>query len=69
MIKVLYLHRNNYNKMAKPIRNTPILTGKDATDFIKAASSVPSEASRKIERDRLDKSVSRFKALLANLPK
>lgn len=55
--------------MAKPIRNTPILTGKDATDFIKAASLEPSEAIRKIERDRLDKSVNRFKALLASLPK
>lgn len=55
--------------MAKPIRNTPILTGKDATNFIKAASAAPSEASRKIERDRLNKSVNRFKALLASLPK
>lgn len=41
--------------MARPIRNTPIITGKDATAFIQAASTIPSETIRRIERIRLEK--------------
>lgn len=55
--------------MAKPIRNTPILTGRDATNFIQAASTAPSESIRKTERIRLENSVTRFKNMLSNLPK
>ena len=55
--------------MAKPIRNTPIITGKDATAFIQAASTIPSETIRRIERIRLENSVNRFKTMLAELPK
>ncbi len=55
--------------MARPIRNTPIITGKDATTFIQAASTIPSETIRKTERIRLENSVIRFKTMLAKLPK
>jgi len=54
--------------MARPIRNTPILTGKDATLFIKAASQTPSAQSRQAERVRIEASVQRLEAMLAALP-
>lgn len=41
--------------MARPIRNTHIITGKDATAFIQAASTIPSETIRRTERIRLEK--------------
>ncbi len=55
--------------MARPIRNTPILTGSDATLFIRTADSFPSESARISERTRLEASVSKFKSMLAKLPK
>lgn len=55
--------------MARPIRNTPILTGKDAVDFIQAASKIPSEANRKEERNRVENNVKKLNFLLAKLPK
>jgi len=54
--------------MARPIRNTPILTGKDATLFIKEASQTPSVQSRQAERVRIEASVKRLEAMLAALP-
>ena len=55
--------------MARPIRNTPIITGKDATAFIQAASTIPSEIIRRTERIRLENSENRFKTMWAELPK
>lgn len=55
--------------MARPIRNTPILTGSDATLFIRAADRFPSESARTSERTRLEASVNKFKSMLAKLPK
>lgn len=55
--------------MARPIKNTPILTGSDATKFIRTADRFPSESARRFERTRLEASVVRFKTMLANLPK
>ena len=55
--------------MARPIRNTPIITGKDATAFIQAVSTIPSETIRRTERIRLENSVIRFKTMLAKLLK
>lgn len=55
--------------MAKPIRNTPILTGKDAECFIHSAEEIPSAADRRAERNRLENSVSKFKSILSKLPK
>lgn len=54
--------------MAKPIRNTPILTGTDAVEFNRNASVTPTEEMRKAERARLNESVNRFKEMLASLP-
>lgn len=55
--------------MARPIRNTPILTGRDAALFIRTADRLPSESDRAAERSRLEKSVAKFKSMLAKLPK
>lgn len=55
--------------MARPIRNTPILTGDDAIAFNIAADIVPAESERQTERLRLEASVAKFKLMLANLPK
>lgn len=54
--------------MARPIRNTPILTGSDATLFIQTADSFPSESARSLERNRIEASVTKFKSMLAKLP-
>lgn len=55
--------------MARPIRNTPILTGNDATAFINAAEKYTVASGHQSERARLDKSVANFKAMLASLPR
>ena len=55
--------------MARPIRNTPILYGKDATAFIKAASETPSYEERKAERERIEAGVKKLEALMASLPR
>ncbi|MCQ2190142.1 MAG: hypothetical protein MJY63_00680 [Paludibacteraceae bacterium] len=55
--------------MARPIRNTPILTGKDATTFIQSASTTPSEEIRRAERNRIEDSVNKLKMFLSKLPK
>ncbi|MBQ0090515.1 MAG: hypothetical protein KBT27_14400 [Prevotellaceae bacterium] len=55
--------------MARPIRNTPILTGSDATMFIHTADSFPTESERLSERTRLEASVTKFKSMLAKLPR
>lgn len=55
--------------MARPIRNTPILTGSDATLFIQTADRFPSKSARATERTRLEASVNKFKSMLAKLPK
>lgn len=55
--------------MARPIRNTPILTGSDSTLFIRTADKLPSESARLSERTRLEASVNKVKAMLAKLPK
>lgn len=55
--------------MARPIRNTPILTGKDAVNFIQNASKIPSEANRKEERIRIENNVKKLNYMLSKLPK
>lgn len=54
--------------MARPIRNTPILMGKDAAQFVNAADNYPDEFERQKERMRLEANVNRFHRMLANLP-
>jgi len=53
--------------MARPIRNTPILTGKDATLFVKEASQTPSAESRQAERVRIEASVNKLQQMIAAL--
>ncbi|MCM1519217.1 MAG: hypothetical protein NC098_00320 [Lachnoclostridium sp.] len=55
--------------MAKPIRNTPILSGRDAEIFNAEISQLPSAAERKSERARIAKSVEKLRAMIAALPR
>lgn len=55
--------------MAKPIRNTPILTGKDAEMFLEAISRHPSREEREKERARINASVAEFRRLVAEMKK
>ncbi len=65
-IKVLPLHEHiNNNIMARPIRNTPALYGKDAERFLAEISELPSKEERKRERQRIKHSVNEFMSLVA----
>ena len=55
--------------MARPIRNTPILFGKDASMFLAEIEKQPSLEERRKERARIDASVERLTALVMNLKK
>ena len=48
--------------MAKPIRNTPILYGKDAKQFLTEIENLPTPEERKKERARIDAEVNYFLA-------
>lgn len=50
--------------MARPIRNTPALYGKDAERFLAEISKLPSAEERKRERQRIKQSVSDFMSLV-----
>ena len=47
--------------MARPIRNTPILFGEDATEFLRKINTPTPETERKKLREKMDKAVSLFK--------
>ncbi len=51
--------------MARPIRNTPILYGKNAERFLAEIAVLPSFEERKKERERIKQSVNEFMALMA----
>lgn len=53
--------------MAKPIKNTPILYGKDAEIFCLNMLSIPSDVEKKKEQQRIEKSLEEFKTLLKEL--
>lgn len=55
--------------MAKPIRNTPILTGHDAVVFQSEISELPSSDERRRERERIAASVEQLKSMIASLPR
>ena len=55
--------------MARPIRNTPILTGADADRFLHEISVLPSEEKRKKERARIEASTQQFLSLVLNVKK
>lgn len=52
--------------MAKPIRNTPILYGKDASAFIKNSQKCKDLNARIAERSRIEKSILRLQSLLSS---
>lgn len=54
--------------MAKPIRNTPLLSGRDAYIFQAEISKLPSSDDRKKERERIAASVRELKLMIAALP-
>lgn len=47
--------------MARPIRNTPILFGEDATEFLRKISTPTPQSERTRLRDKMKQSVSLFK--------
>ena len=47
--------------MARPIRNTPILFGEDATEFLRKINTPIPETERKRLREKMDQSVALFK--------
>lgn len=55
--------------MVKPIKNTPILQGRDAIIFNAEISHLPSVAERKQERARIASSVEQLRSMIARLPK
>ena len=59
--QLVYLQKNKIN-MAKPIRNTPILYGKDAKQFLTEIENLPTPEERKRERARIDAEVNYFLA-------
>lgn len=54
--------------MAKPIRNTPILFGKDAELFRKEISQLPPSHERALERERIRKSIAQLQQMVDDLP-
>ena len=55
--------------MAKPIRNTPILYGKDASQFLAEIENLPTQEERKRERPRIDAEVNYFLAEIEKMKK
>ena len=53
--------------MAKPIRNSPILYGKDAKRFLAEIEKLPSVEERRKERARIDANVNYFLALIEEM--
>jgi len=53
--------------MAKPIKNTPILWGNDARDFISKMNNAPSQKDRNLERERIDDSLSKLSDIIKKL--
>ena len=55
--------------MAKPIRNTPVLRGKDAERFSNEISQIPPLNERLQERERITQSVNELMSMIASLSK
>ena len=68
MFDLLFLTlQKKENNMAKPIRNTPILYGKDAKQFLSEIENLPSLEERKKERARIDTEVNYFLNLIEKM--
>mgnify|MGYP004446925503 FL=1 len=55
--------------MARPIRNTPILFGEDATEFLRKINTPIPEAERRAGRKKVQEGAARLLELAARLPK
>lgn len=55
---------SNDTKMARPIKNTPALYGKDAKRFLAEISDIPSVEERNRERMRIKHNVNEFISLV-----
>ena len=55
------------NKMARPIRNTPILMGKDAERFLYEINNLPPKEERLKERTRIETDAQQFVVLVRNI--
>lgn len=55
--------------MSKPIRNTPILSGRDAEQFFTEMNNLPSLEERKKERARISTNANRLRFLISTLKK
>ena len=64
-----FINKINIDNMAKPIRNTPILYGKDAKQFLLEIDNLPSMEERKKERARIEANVERLKIMVQNMKK
>lgn len=53
--------------MARPIRNTPILMGKDADEFLRKLSVLPSEEERRRERARVEHNARQLFTLISKV--
>ena len=55
------------NKMARPIRNTPILMGKDAERFLYEINNLPPKEERLKERARIETDAQQFVVMVRNI--
>ena len=53
--------------MSRPIRNTPVLSGRDAQLFFSEMNNLPSSKERQVERARISESVSRLRKVIVAL--
>ena len=53
--------------MARPIRNTPILFGEDATEFLRQINTPIPEEERKAERKKVQEGAARFLELVKKI--
>lgn len=54
--------------MAKPIKNTPILTGEDARRFREEINHLPSLEERALAREKVKRGAQRLRQMIAELP-
>ena len=55
------------SKMARPIRNTPILMGKDTERFLYEINNLPSKEVRMKERSRIETDAQQFVVMVRNI--
>lgn len=69
MLQNNFINKININNMAKLIRNTPILYGKDAKQFLLEIDNLPSMEEREKKRARIEANVERLKMMVQKMKK